>query len=78
MAEPALMNDLETDEIEGRCCHCGRILPAGLWFARIQRHGRLLEFCRPRCVEQFFGATEAVPEGSEHSYNEAGFLAAAV
>jgi len=41
------------EEEEGQCWNCGRTLPSGLWFARIQRHGRTVEFCRPRCLEAF-------------------------
>ncbi len=78
MAEQVVMNDSVANEIEARCCHCGRLLPGGLWFARIQRHGRTLEFCRPRCLEQFLEAAETEVEWGEHSYPEAGFLAGAV
>ena len=46
----------EEAEAEGRCDFCGRTLLGGLWFARIQRGGRTVEFCRPRCLEAFLNA----------------------
>jgi len=61
-------------EAEARCRSCGRMLPDGLWFARIQRNGRTLEFCRPRCVESFLSAEDANAEADENRYSEAGFM----
>lgn len=45
-----------TGEPEALCGYCKRALPYGLWFARIRRGGRLLTFCRPRCLEMFLSA----------------------
>ncbi len=48
--------EIKAGEPEARCDYCHRALPSGLWFARIRRSGRLLTFCRPRCLEMFLDA----------------------
>jgi hypothetical protein len=78
--EAALMNNsdsMATDEVTARCHYCGRTLPGGLWFARIQRHGRTLEFCRPRCVELFYSTAAASTADFENHYRPTGFMQAA-
>ena len=62
------------DEVADRCSYCGRILPGGLWFARIQRGGRTLEFCRPWCVEAFLNATARENGVFENHYAMSGLM----
>lgn len=49
------LQHLFSEEIQSYCTHCQRAFPQGKWFARLWRHDRPLEFCRPRCLELFLG-----------------------
>lgn len=48
----------QSDSAPRRCYFCGRVVPEGVWFARIMRGDVMLCFCRPRCVEQYLEAPE--------------------
>jgi len=61
-------------EVEGRCAHCGRELAGGLWFARIQRGGRTVEFCRPRCLEAFLNAANQANPALEDRYGRSDLI----
>jgi hypothetical protein len=45
--------DLSEDQTPLTCHQCGRKLPGGLWFARLNLNGVWRVFCRPSCVEKF-------------------------
>ena len=40
------------------CYCCEREIPGGNWFARFPAEGRLIAFCRPRCLEVFLERRE--------------------
>jgi len=53
------------DDEPSQCCFCGKEIVSGHWFARFQQGGRLVVFCRSRCVELFLEQSPyALPEWS--------------
>lgn len=54
-----------SDDEPSQCFFCGKAIVPGQWFARFKQGGRLVIFCRPRCVELFLEQSPyALPEWS--------------